>query len=245
VDWAAYTPPVPSVHRPARCSKNFDLADLASCIDWAPFFQTWDLAASTPDILRDEVVGSEAQRVFSDGKRLLQRLIEGRWLQANGVMALLPANTVDDDTIEIYTDETRSEVALRWSPLRLQTERPVIDGVARPNRSLADFIAPPNTAARPTTSASLPSPPAWASRRRKRSLRPNTTTTAPSCSRPWPTVWPRPLPSGCTSVCAPTCGATQPTKRWTKRAHQRAVPRHPPRAGLPGLPRPQRQARHV
>jgi 5-methyltetrahydrofolate--homocysteine methyltransferase len=73
-------------------------------------------------------------------------LIEGRWLQANGVVALLPANTVDDDTVEVYTDDTRSTVALRWNPLRLQTERPVVDGpdgrVQRPNRSLADFIAP-------------------------------------------------------------------------------------------------------
>ena len=141
VDWAAYTPPVPKFigHRVFR---NYDLAELAACIDWGPFFQTWDLAGKFPDILRDEVVGAEAVRVFSDGKRLLQRLIEGRWLQAAGVVSLLPANTVDDDTIEIYTDETRSEVALRWSPLRLQTERPVVDGVRRPNRSLADFIAP-------------------------------------------------------------------------------------------------------
>jgi 5-methyltetrahydrofolate--homocysteine methyltransferase len=58
------------------------------------------------------------------------------------VIALLPANTVDDDTVELYTDETRREVALRWSPLRMQSERPVIDGVRRPNRCLADFIAP-------------------------------------------------------------------------------------------------------
>ncbi len=145
IDWAAYRPPVPRfIGR--RTFKNYDLAELATCIDWAPFFQTWDLAGKFPDILRDEVVGAEAQRVFSDGKRLLQRAIEGRWLQANGVVALLPANTVGDDTIEIYTDETRSTVALRWCPLRLQTERPVVDGpagkVKRPNRSLADFIAP-------------------------------------------------------------------------------------------------------
>ena len=145
IDWAAYTPPSPKfIGR--RLFKNYDLAELATCIDWAPFFQTWDLAGKFPDILRDDVVGSEAQRVFSDGKRLLQRLIEGRWLQASGVIALLPANTVDDDTIEIYTDESRSQVALRWSPLRLQTERPVVEGpngkVRRPNRSLADFIAP-------------------------------------------------------------------------------------------------------
>ena len=141
VDWAAYTPPVPKfIGR--RAFRNYDLADLAACIDWGPFFQTWDLAGKYPDILRDEVVGSEAQRVFSDGKRLLQRLVEGRWLQASGVVALLPANTVGDDTVEVYTDDTRSTVALCWNPLRLQTERPVIDGVARPNRSLADFIAP-------------------------------------------------------------------------------------------------------
>ncbi|MFY9510151.1 MAG: methionine synthase [Rubrivivax sp.] len=141
VDWAAYQPPVPKfIGR--RVFRNYDLTELAACIDWGPFFQTWDLAGKFPEILRDDIVGSEAQRVFSDGKRMLQRLIEGRWLQASGVITLLPANTVDDDTIEIYTDASRSQVALRWSPLRLQTERPVIDGVARPNRSLADFIAP-------------------------------------------------------------------------------------------------------
>ena len=145
IDWAAYVPPKPKfIGR--RSFRNYDLADLAACIDWGPFFQTWDLAGRFPDILRDEVVGHEAQRVFSDGRRLLQRAIEGRWLQAHGVLALLPANTVDDDTIEVYTDETRSEVALRWNPLRLQTERPVVDGAKRPNRSLADFIAPKGVA---------------------------------------------------------------------------------------------------
>jgi 5-methyltetrahydrofolate--homocysteine methyltransferase len=141
IDWAGYTPPKPKfIGR--RVFRNYDLAELAQCIDWGPFFQTWDLAGRFPEILRDEIVGSEAQRVFSDGKRLLQRLIEGRWLQANGVIALLPANTVDDDTIEVYADESRQQVLLRWRPLRMQSERPVIDGVKRPNRSLADFIAP-------------------------------------------------------------------------------------------------------
>jgi 5-methyltetrahydrofolate--homocysteine methyltransferase len=141
VDWAAYQSPAPKfIGR--RVFKNYDLSELAASIDWAPFFQTWDLAGKFPGILTDEVVGAEAQKVFNDGKKLLQRAIEGRWMQASGVIALLPANTVDDDTIEVYTDESRNEIALRWSPLRLQTERPVVDGVARPNRSLADFIAP-------------------------------------------------------------------------------------------------------
>ena len=141
VDWSSYTPPVPRFLG-RRVFRNQDLVELASYIDWGPFFQTWDLAGPFPAILRDDVVGAEATRVFSDGKRLLQRLIEGRWLQAHGVMGFWPANTVDDDTIEIYADESRDQVLMRWSPLRMQTERPVVDGVRRPNRSLADFMAP-------------------------------------------------------------------------------------------------------
>jgi 5-methyltetrahydrofolate--homocysteine methyltransferase len=146
LDWSGYVPPKPRfIGR--RVLRNQDLAELAAAIDWGPFFQTWDLAGPFPAILDDEVVGAEAERVYEDGQRLLQRLIEGRWLQAHGVFALLPANTVDDDTIEIYRDEARTEVALRWNPLRLQTVRPVVDGVRRPNRCLADFIAPRGVAA--------------------------------------------------------------------------------------------------
>jgi 5-methyltetrahydrofolate--homocysteine methyltransferase len=141
IDWAAYTPMKPRVMG-RRVLRNYDLAELAACIDWAPFFQTWDLAGPYPAILQDSVVGEEARRVFADAQAMLKRIIEGRWLQAHGVFSLLPANTVGDDTIEIYTDESRSQVALRWNPLRLQTERPVVEGHQRPNRSLADFIAP-------------------------------------------------------------------------------------------------------
>lgn len=141
VDWSNYVAPKPKfIGR--RVFRNYDLAELANYIDWGPFFQTWDLAGKFPDILNDEIVGESARRVFSDGKSMLARLIQGRWLTANGVMALLPANTVNDDDIEIYTDETRTKVALTWHNLRQQSERPVVDGVRRPNRSLADFIAP-------------------------------------------------------------------------------------------------------
>jgi 5-methyltetrahydrofolate--homocysteine methyltransferase len=141
IDWAAYAPPVPKIVG-RRVLKNYDLAELAACIDWGPFFQTWDLAGPYPAILDDEIVGEQARKVFADAQALLARLIEGRWLQASGVFALLPANAVDDDTIELYHDAERTRVALRWSPLRLQSERPVVDGVKRPNRSLADFVAP-------------------------------------------------------------------------------------------------------
>ena len=140
IDWTNYTPPAPKfIGR--RIFKNFDLAEIAHYIDWGPFFQTWDLAGPFPAILQDEVVGVEAQRVYDDAQRMLKRLIEGRWLTANGVMGLYPANSVGDD-IEIYTDESRTEVAMTWYGLRQQTEKTALDDVMRPSRCLADFIAP-------------------------------------------------------------------------------------------------------
>ena len=140
MDWTSYTPPNPKfIGR--RVFRNFDLAELAPFIDWGPFFQTWDLAGPFPAILTDEVVGVEATRVYADAQKMLKRLIEGRWLTANAVMGLYPANSVGDD-IEIYTDETRSEVAMTWYGLRQQLEKTAVDGVMRPSRCLADFVAP-------------------------------------------------------------------------------------------------------
>jgi 5-methyltetrahydrofolate--homocysteine methyltransferase len=141
IDWVDYTPTVPKFLG-RRVFKNFDLTELAKYIDWGPFFQTWDLAGPFPQILQDEVVGAEASRVYADAQRMLTRLIEGRWLTANGVIGLYPANSVNDDDIELYTDESRTQVAMTWHGLRQQTEKQVIDGVMRPSRCLADFVAP-------------------------------------------------------------------------------------------------------
>jgi 5-methyltetrahydrofolate--homocysteine methyltransferase len=141
IDWSNYVPPVPKFTG-RRVFRNFDLTELAKYIDWGPFFQTWDLAGPFPAILKDEVVGAEAVRVYGDGQRMLKRLIEGRWLTANGVIGFWPANTVNDDDIALYTDESRGEVALTWYGLRQQTEKQAIDGVIRPSRCLADFVAP-------------------------------------------------------------------------------------------------------
>ncbi|MEY3899714.1 MAG: methionine synthase, partial [Pseudomonadota bacterium] len=125
-----------------RHFRNTDLGLLAQYIDWAPFFQTWDLAGSFPAILTDPIIGESASHVYSEGQAMLRKIVEGRWLTANGVVALLPANRVGDDDIEVYTDETKSEVAFTYYGLRQQNEKPVIEGVARPNQCLADFIAP-------------------------------------------------------------------------------------------------------
>lgn len=140
VNFSTYVPPTPRLLG-RRVFKNFDLAELAKYIDWGPFFQTWDLAGPYPAILTDEVVGVEATRVFADGQAMLKKLTEGRWLSASGVLALYPANSVGDD-IEFYTDETRTQVAMTWYGMRQQTEKQMIDGVMRPSRCLADFVAP-------------------------------------------------------------------------------------------------------
>ncbi len=89
IDWGGYQPVKPKfIGR--RVFKNYDLNELAQYIDWGPFFQTWDLAGPYPAILNDEIVGESARRVFSDAKSMLSRLIQGRWLTANGVISLLP-----------------------------------------------------------------------------------------------------------------------------------------------------------
>jgi len=146
IDWAHYTPTRPKFLG-RRVFRNFDLSELARFIDWGPFFQTWDLAGPFPAILKDPVVGTEASKVHADGQAMLKKLIAGRWLTANAVIGLYPANSVNGDDIEFYTDDTRSQVALTWYGLRQQSEKQVADGVLMPNRCLADFVAPKGVAA--------------------------------------------------------------------------------------------------
>ena len=140
LDWSAYVPEKPKfIGR--RVFKNFALSDIAKYIDWTPFFQTWDLAGKFPAILDDEIVGVEARKVYADAQALLDKLIKGQWLQADAVVAFYPANTVGDDIV-LYSDEAREHPLFVWHNLRQQSERPVVEGVRRPNRCLADYVAP-------------------------------------------------------------------------------------------------------
>jgi 5-methyltetrahydrofolate--homocysteine methyltransferase len=145
VDFVTH-PPVAPKFIGRRVFKNFDLAEVAEYIDWGPFFQTWDLAGPYPAILQDEVVGEQARKVFADAKAMLKKIIEGRWLTANAVIGLYPANRVNADDIALYADESRGQPVLTWHGLRQQTEKEAIDGVMRPSRCLADFVAPAGTA---------------------------------------------------------------------------------------------------
>ena len=120
-----------------RVFKNFNLSELERYIDWAPFFQTWDLAGPYPAILKDEVVGAEAVRLMSDARRMLTRLIDGRWLTAQAVLGLYPANQVGDDIV-VWESEKREVPLFKWYGLRQQTQKPE----GRPNRCLSDFVGP-------------------------------------------------------------------------------------------------------
>ncbi len=136
IDWSGYVPPRPKVLG-RTAFRDYDLAELVRYIDWTPFFQTWDLAGSYPKILDDPVVGATARNLLADAQAMLERIVREKWLTANGVIVLAPANSVGDD-IEIYTDESRTEVAMVFHNLRQQTKK----AADRANRCLADFIAP-------------------------------------------------------------------------------------------------------
>ncbi|MBF57123.1 methionine synthase [Halomonas sp. FeN2] len=136
-DWSAHTPAEPNMLG-LKTFDDYDLEELIERIDWTPFFMSWQLAGKYPKILDDKVVGEAARNLFEDAKVMLRKLVEEKRVQARGVIGLWPANSVDDDVIEVYADESRSEVVERLFHIRQQTTKGR-DGICY---SLADFIAP-------------------------------------------------------------------------------------------------------
>ncbi|MGO3217830.1 MAG: vitamin B12 dependent-methionine synthase activation domain-containing protein, partial [Halomonas sp.] len=136
-DWSNHTPAQPTMVG-LKTFDNYDLEELVAFIDWTPFFMSWQLAGKYPKILNDDVVGEAARNLFEDAKSMLRKLIDEKRVQARGVIGLWPANSVDDDVIEVYADESRSEVVERLHHIRQQTTKGR-DGICY---SLADFIAP-------------------------------------------------------------------------------------------------------
>ncbi|CAN7465385.1 methionine synthase [Mycolicibacterium frederiksbergense] len=140
IEWEGYTPPVPAQGLGVREFLDYDLAELREYIDWQPFFNAWEMKGRFPDILNNPVSGETARKLYDDAQEMLDTLIKEKWLTANGVIGFFPANVVGDD-IEVYTDETRTEVQTTLLNLRQQGEHR--DGI--PNRSLGDFVAPKET----------------------------------------------------------------------------------------------------
>ena len=116
---------------------DYPLEKLLERIDWTPFFRSWELHGKYPKILTDKVVGEEATKLFADAQEMLGKIISEKWLTAKAVIGLFPANSVEDD-IEIYSDETRSDVLMTTHHLRQQLER--VGG--NNNFALSDFVAP-------------------------------------------------------------------------------------------------------
>ena len=133
LDWSKYTPSIPNFI--GTKTVEVDIADLVNYIDWTPFFNSWELYGKYPAILSDEVVGEQATSLFADAQKMLTQLIDKNWLTAKGILGIFPANSVNDDDIQLTTDH---EQRITFLTLRQQSQKTA----GAPNMALADFIAP-------------------------------------------------------------------------------------------------------
>jgi 5-methyltetrahydrofolate--homocysteine methyltransferase len=140
IEWESYSPPIPQFLG-IRALNHYSLKELIRHIDWTPFFQVWELPGRFPQILEDKKVGEEARDLYQNAQLLLQRIVDEDLLEASAVLGLFPANSVGDDDIEVYSDESRSKVLITFYNLRQQIQQQP----GRPNRCLSDFIAPKET----------------------------------------------------------------------------------------------------
>ncbi len=142
LDWDNYTPPRPSFLG-TRVLEDFPLEKLVDTIDWTPFFISWELAGKYPRILEDDVVGEQARSLFADAQRMLDKIISEKRITASATLGFWPANRNGSDDIDLYTDDSRNEVLATLHHLRQQMDKPS----GEPNLCLADYVAPPGTAA--------------------------------------------------------------------------------------------------
>jgi 5-methyltetrahydrofolate--homocysteine methyltransferase len=141
VDWSAWQPTPPTMSG-VHVLDDYSLAELRDRIDWTPFFRAWELIGTYPAILEDDIVGETATALFSDAERMLDQIIDEKWLSARGVFGLFPANSDGAESIEIYADEDRTEVVSHFHTIRQQMKREGGAKKTRANFALADFVAP-------------------------------------------------------------------------------------------------------
>jgi 5-methyltetrahydrofolate--homocysteine methyltransferase len=136
-DWQRYEPPKPRFTG-REVMDDIDLSILREYIDWMPFFNAWEFRGRFPDILDDATVGEAVRSLYDDANEMLDRIIVEKWLSARAVFGLFPANTIDDDDIQVYRDARRQEPLIRLCHLRQQRAKPA----GQPQNCLADFVAP-------------------------------------------------------------------------------------------------------
>ncbi|VAW58611.1 5-methyltetrahydrofolate--homocysteine methyltransferase [hydrothermal vent metagenome] len=140
IDWNTSDIGVPAFTG-IKIFEDYSLEEIKEYIDWTPFFFAWELKGRYPKILTDKEKGEEATKLFKDAKAMLDKIISEKWLTAKAVVGVFPANSVNDDDVEVYSDDSRSEVKTTLNFLRTQTQQPP----GRPNYCLSDFIAPKET----------------------------------------------------------------------------------------------------
>ncbi len=122
---------------------NYDLKEIAEYIDWTPFFHSWEMKGSYPKILKDPERGAEATKLFNDAQCMLKKIIDEKWLQANAVIGIYPASTVNDDDTDVYDEKGNKKAT--FHSIRQQTKKPA----GQYNVALADFVKPKNGVATP------------------------------------------------------------------------------------------------
>ena len=135
IDWDNFTPVTPTFTG-TRIFDNYNLAEIAEYIDWQPFFIAWEMHGKFPALLTDEIIGKAAKILYNDAKKLLQQIINEKWLTARGVIGFWEAKKIAPDTVIVKAD--REDIKLQF--LRQQIKK----AAGQPNISLADFIAPDN-----------------------------------------------------------------------------------------------------
>ncbi|RKZ86213.1 MAG: methionine synthase [Candidatus Parabeggiatoa sp. nov. 1] len=140
LNWDNYTPPKPTFLG-LKVFDDYPIAELRERIDWTPFFKTWEMQGRYPDIFEDQRVGSQARIVYQEAQEMLDSFTKHQWFKARAVIGFFPANSVNDDDIEVYTDDSRTEVKTVLHHIRQQMPKTK----AKPNLCLADFIAPKDT----------------------------------------------------------------------------------------------------
>jgi 5-methyltetrahydrofolate--homocysteine methyltransferase len=145
IDWNATV-----IAKPAflgnKTFNDYPLEELVEYIDWTPFFISWEMKGSYPKILKDPIRGEEATKLFADAQKMLTQIINEKWLKANAVIGIYPANAVGDD-IEVYENNNRLKVKTVFHSLRQQTKKPS----GQYNVALSDFILPKPNIKNPTS----------------------------------------------------------------------------------------------